>query len=592
MSARQKSTTAKKRKRKEAETPVEGPPETPSGPPVSYEAATVLNADGQRFEILAPRLEGRDPDQHNQDAKSFAKILLRLQEWTPFITPALIENRVQLIAALAAETITTELVRVALDRFPVDEIVEKLAPPEHWEAFRERCIERQRAFMLETLKQRDPDDLVRKIEQTAMASLMVEVRDEDDGHVPRRSFMEAHEKRYFEHVFAATELLAKHIARLHLEAVKPEAATLDELAELLLPSPGTRTTLAIATNAVALELTRGLLQDATKTYEATVNVRENNKTKSLKVRTRLNLNPLRASNRDDVLESMYRRLRDIKRDGAAALKLHLDLMDQAWKAGGDLPVFRYMFSEALERQGYERHEGRRAFHDETTRDIRERLALLRSYTVQSWTERKGTLEEIVDTPYWIVHGFIRYNRQEPLGFDLDDDVYPVVMRHDGAPTYQGVYIQPGYWWKLTDMSRARLDLPAGILGLSTHHERERMALLLATFLAIHVRRNHQKHAGKRVTIKVGTLLEQANVTTRKEFMSEHSELAKRRREYLDDLEDGGALATIRRLEAFDIRIEDEAEYQAAGRGWRERFWEARLSVAVPVLDIDRSLPKG
>lgn len=74
-----------------------------------------------------------------------------------------------------------------------------------------------------------------------------------------------------------------------------------------------------------------------------------------------------------------------------------------------------------------------------------------------------------------------------------------------------------------------------------------MALLIATYLAMHVRRNQHANSGSQVPLKVGTLLERAGVVTRKEFFRSPSHQATRLREYLHhgSIEEGALPITSR-----------------------------------------------
>ena len=507
--------------------------------------------------------------------------------------PKILEYVLDSIVDLASELLPVYAERYTAERYGRESLAKTLEGPLDADA----VAARWRDALRTALGGDTGTELAAAIEKQAVDMLFFRLFDERKTKSLLLDGDEYRAERAKHHGSLLRTSIATHalqVARHNVEQVLERGGTVLEVARRLLLVPEADTTsLVVATSSFALALQRGIMHDLDRPKDQRVNVTNDGRRKHLKVRTTANLESLRAKNRDDVLASMYRRLRDIKRDGAAALKLHLDLMDQAWNAGGDLPIFEYRFSDALNRQGYAKHASRRAFDAGTMRDFRERLALLRSYTVQSWVEKaEGRLEqEIVATPYWIVEGF-HYTVQESLGLDLDADVYPVVMREKSAPLYHAVTIRPGLWWKLTDMSKYRLDLPRAVLELPTNYERDRIAMLLAIYLAFHVRRNHQKHAGTSVLLKVGTLLKEADITTREAFMEERPTVAKRLREYLDDLEDGGALPTLRRLGAFNVTIQDEREYLATGRGWRERFWNARLAIEVPLLGIEREHKKA
>jgi len=123
------------------------------------------------------------------------------------------------------------------------------------------------------------------------------------------------------------------------------------------------------------------------------------------------------------------------------------------------------------------------------------------------------------------------------------------------------------------------------------NERERMALLIATYLATYVRTNHGKSAEKWKGVSVGTLLEGSTIATREEFFKLAKHPAKRLRNYLFDQEGEGALQILTDLGAFSIDVRDWNDFYATGRGWRERFWEASVQVFIPDLGFtNNALP--
>jgi hypothetical protein len=147
---------------------------------------------------------------------------------------------------------------------------------------------------------------------------------------------------------------------------------------------------------------------------------------------------------------------------------------------------------------------------------------------------------------------------------------------------------PGEWWAFAKMNQYRMEIPQSILELPVDEHKNRTnryALLLASYLAIHVRRNQEEHAGKKVPLSVGVMLEQAGIITRDEFMLLEPNQAKRERDYLETIDGRGALSILARHQANSVDIREEEAFFATGKGWKERFWNAMLSVDVPNLGI-------
>jgi hypothetical protein len=93
---------------------------------------------------------------------------------------------------------------------------------------------------------------------------------------------------------------------------------------------------------------------------------------------------------------------------------------------------------------------------------------------------------------------------------------------------------------------------------------------------------HEPHAVKR---GVGALLSRAGIADRDLLRLETAAKGngpKRLRAYLagEGFADEGALALLREQAGFDVDIADEAGFWAAGRGWVDRFWDARLRLGV------------
>jgi hypothetical protein len=288
----------------------------------------------------------------------------------------------------------------------------------------------------------------------------------------------------------------------------------------------------------------------------------------------------------EVLERMHKSLLQIKQYGAALLKTQLDLMSEAYNAGGELPTFHYNFADALERQGYKR-QSHGAYDPPTMDGLRRRVVALahQSIEVLELSSKKNNNRYIEATPYWVIETTRRLTAGEEYNHST------LLLEDPTAPIFTGFTLRPGLWWPMIDMGRYRLEIPASILELPTDgngNEVERLALQLTPALANWERSSQNLHAGKDRPYSIGALLEAAGYTTRNEFLKAHGEAAKRIREYLASTDGtSGAIPLLNKLGAFNIDIKDEAEFYASGRGWREKFWNAQIRLSVR----DLRLPK-
>ena len=558
-------------------------PETLAG--ISYRPGSVKFEDGQETDVLAPILLGRHPDEHDSVARQFVTMLmLARKEIEVRLTPEVLESRLSYVSSQAARFVVDSLHQTLEDRFGAGRATEALGGVSLDQAAR-----KHHAFILENLKRDSPGDLITRFEQGAVASLVVELHPLKGD---QEAYTAGYEDRYFDHVIGALNNGARHIAQERLANLRPEEATFDELGHLLREGKKPVDAFTFGTSQIGRALQEGIIYPSLRPRDKRITSRQGDKRGGLKVRTELAFDGFRSpdvtfSNQDEVLMSIQKNLLSWKQKSAALLKLHLDLTNAAYEAGGDEPEFIYRLSDALDRQGYARHDQRRGHHNETMQGIRERLEALYSHRVTAWKVKNEETGETLfsKTPYWIVEEFL-YVRQDPIPFKTT----PNLARLEDGDPYIAVRIKPGNWWRYADMKDQRIPVPASILKLPTDgngNERQRMALLLATYLAMHVRRNQKDHAGKSVRIRTGTLLEQSGYVTKRGFLDMKARDAARTREYLNDLNDGGALPLLRELRAFDVMIRDEADFFASGRGWKERFWAAMLEVSVP----DLGLPK-
>jgi hypothetical protein len=280
---------------------------------------------------------------------------------------------------------------------------------------------------------------------------------------------------------------------------------------------------------------------------------------------------------DDSLQQFHTNL--IRRKGIGLLKTHLDLTSEAYRAGGD-QKFAYVFTDALERQGHPKNEKRRGFHNEALRNLRQNLMVLGMLRVAVYQGRSTSGKQIVGrTPYWFT--WLEHSEEE----NIED-----LLGKHGSDYSTAAIMLPGAWWSFAQMNKYRMEVPQSILELPVDDHKNKtnfFVLLLASFLAIHVRRNQEQHAGKKIPISVGKLLEESGIITQADFMSLDPKLAVRERDYLQRIKGDGALLLLARHRANNVDIRDEDEFFATGRGWKERFWNAMLLVDVPNLGIPK-----
>jgi hypothetical protein len=275
------------------------------------------------------------------------------------------------------------------------------------------------------------------------------------------------------------------------------------------------------------------------------------------------------------IASFYKNL--IQRKGIGLYKVHLDLTSEAYRAGGG--KFLYNYADALERQGYTRNERRQGFHNEAYKALDDHVVLLdlTRFTILKRRSTSGNDVE-VRTAYWKSTLEVRERRE---------DIGELFGKRGRVYTTANIML-PGEWWSFAEMNKYRMEVPKSILELPVDDHKNKtnfFVLLLASFLAIHVRRNQEQHAGKKVAIGVGTVLEESGITTFEEFMNLKPQSAKRVRDYLQSANGTGALTILERHQACTVNIRDEEEFFAIGSRWKERFWNAMLLVDVPNLGI-------
>jgi len=389
----------------------------------------------------------------------------------------------------------------------------------------------------------------------------------------------------------------KHIARATLEEHQPVSASLEQLRvslglDLLLQNAlerkaGHASTLRIPTGQIMQHMYGHVRNPGLSTLNE-LTLRQNGTRVKVRARSSTNLQATLTSAPGELLEKMHQSILSVKRHGAALLKVQLDLMNQAYTAGGAMPLFHYNLADALERQGYAQRDAR-GYASVTMQGLRERVATLAHQQIDvlnlTETDKKGRTGYYIDsTPYWLIEA----TRRRTEGDDVNAAV--VLLTDPDAPIITGFTMRPGLWWQAVGVGDFYLDIPAAVLELPTYaksNEPERLALQLTPLLAIWERSSQGQHAGKSTRYAAGTLLSEAGYTTRDDFMTMHPTKAKRMRDYLASTDGTGAIPILNSLGAFSLDIEDEAAFFDAGRGWRERFWETQVRLNVR----DMQLPK-
>ncbi|MNS64734.1 hypothetical protein D3C72_978720 [compost metagenome] len=264
--------------------------------------------------------------------------------------------------------------------------------------------------------------------------------------------------------------------------------------------------------------------------------------------------------------------------GANLLKSHLDLVDQAYRRSEEPEGFVYDMADALTRLGYKRLAGG-GFHGDTVKEHLRRLQALASQGVAVGDASSAT-------PVWRFVVVDRAGGVRPLESAAD---WATVKASDR------LLVLPGGWWDAIELPRYRLAVPRTLLSLPLDgqgNQVNRVALQLAAELAVW-ERAEMRQGPHRMQRRVGVLLERAMVAEKATLVADAARrlnTPKRLREYLagDGFPDQGALAVLRELGRFDVDIADEAAFWAAGRGWVERFWDARLTIGVRAMN-DRPL---
>jgi len=350
--------------------------------------------------------------------------------------------------------------------------------------------------------------------------------------------------------------------------------------------------LVVGTSKIFAHLTSFISNNRTEELSEVLQIRKYGRKEWLKARSRLDLPPgIRRPDATKLLATMQKTLLKHKEEAASLLKTHMYLTDLAYKTGGDNPTFVVEMDKLLETKGYTRRENG-TFQASTLREEWSRIVTLSGCWLEInkvvANDNKGILVD--ETPYWEVRARRRVREGEQVGLES------VLLEDPSSPVIRQALIQPGLWWAISERGTMNFHLPYQVLALPTDgkgNETNRVAVQIAATLALWVRSSQLRHAGKFLLYSVGKLLEVSGIKTKKEFEQESNQKAKRLRKYLAGTPDDSysAIKHLTDLGAFDITIADEEEFWASGKGWQERFWNAKLKVKIPNLAIKKSKRK-
>jgi hypothetical protein len=294
-------------------------------------------------------------------------------------------------------------------------------------------------------------------------------------------------------------------------------------------------------------------------------------------------------NDDQLLEKMQASILELKKHRTGLLKTHLDLLDRASRAKDGFPFIKYDLSEALEDLGYKRQR-HGSLHTDTLHEHYNRVVTLSLQWINvSEVHGKKRKKYIDQTPYWVIQA-----RRQLVEGDVVNMMQPLLLADKRAPIVTEIYMQPGMWWQVAEMSKYHLRIPRSVLELPVDgkgNETQRMALQITATLAVWIRSSQKSHAGKEVSYTVGKLLESSGILSKQDFMKYEPKTASRLRSYLvGENFSSGALGLLRNLRAFDFDIPSEQDFFSTGHGWKEKFWNAELKVRIPELVLQDSTP--
>lgn len=275
---------------------------------------------------------------------------------------------------------------------------------------------------------------------------------------------------------------------------------------------------------------------------------------------------------------------DQRQPDVGLLKVHLDLINQAYLHAPVGTPFEYDLREALERLGH-RRQSHGAFNTSTLREHYSRLLTLERLFVRVSVVEGGEAERATDAPIWSVQdpGGTR-GRGRPGSRRHKESALPRV------PTT--LMIQPGTWWQFADVPTHHVLVPQRLLTLPVYghgNKTTAIAIMLATELAVWERRGASEGA-RFLERPVGELLAGAGVATLKQLEpKECLRAAKRLRamlataDALEQVSDAStAFGILRAIGAFEIDVAPghEDAFLATGRNWLKRFWRAKVRLQV------------
>lgn len=293
-------------------------------------------------------------------------------------------------------------------------------------------------------------------------------------------------------------------------------------------------------------------------------------------------------NDDQLLEKMQSSILERKKHNTGLLKTHLDLLDRTFRAKNGFPFIEYDLSKSLEALGYKR-QSHGSLHTDTLHEHYNRIVTLASQWITVSEVHAGKRKKQFDeTPYWIIQA-----RRQVAEGDVVDMMQPLLLEDKRAPIITKLFIQPGMWWQVAEMSKYHLSIPRAVLELPVDgkgNETQRMALQITATLAVWIRSSQKSHAGKEVSYTVGRLLESSGILNKHDFLNYEPKTARRLRSYLvGENFSSGALGLLRDLRAFDFDIPSESDFFSTGHGWKEKFWNAELKVRIPDLTLQHEV---
>ena len=246
MSARQKSTTAKKPRSYD-------PARIADGETVrvaSYVSVNVTDEDGNETDVLVPKLPGRTDEDLKREAVEYARARRRISDaWREELSPDEVDAYVKPLAGFAAAIVVKNLVDVFADRASDDDVIALEGAADD---VINASIERFQESLLESLREAEPANMVQEIRKEVIAGVLLdfeeregpELADLEQAEYDAR-FDKVYEETIDVHTTNALSFYAQDIARIVLEDLKPADVDLDELREMIGGPANRQTTTSI-----------------------------------------------------------------------------------------------------------------------------------------------------------------------------------------------------------------------------------------------------------------------------------------------------------------------------------------------------------